>query len=60
MSSNSEEIPGLMGIYRRKPKLVYTNQGEASRKKQRSEDVKYFLGWTGIEREKRFQRKEFA
>lgn len=42
MSSNSEEIPGLMGMYRRKPKLVYTNQGKASRKKQRSEDVKDF------------------
>lgn len=41
-----------MGTHRRQSKLVYTNQREASRKKQRSDDVKDFPGWRGIEWEK--------
>lgn len=58
MSNNSEEIPGFVGTHREQPKLVYKNPGEASRKKQRSEDVKDFSGWTGkkCSRERKLHR----
>lgn len=46
---NSEEIQGFMGTCRGQSKLAYTNQREASRKKQRSDNVKDFPGWREIE-----------